>query len=221
MLINADVGECGFEVDTKIMPYVNMASIACGGHTGDQASIVATVNLAKKYKVKIGAHLSYVDKENFGRISQNISTYKLAAQLKTQLQHLEKVCYGQQLHISYIKPHGALYHDILRSLDKFKLVLNLSTTLQTAKLVVQFGLIDELRKQLAKQNNVRLLTEVFADRAYENDGINLHPRSEKASVFDNADAIKNQFNHLKSSAKADTICFHSDNPASIKALTAL
>lgn len=221
MLINADVGECGLEIDSQIMPYVDMASIACGGHIGNQNSMKKTITLAKEYQVKIGAHLSYVDKKNFGRMSKKVNKNTLFLQLKTQLFQLSMIAQQQQIDIDYIKPHGALYHDMLTDLEKFNLILKLTKFISQAKLVVQFGLINKQRKQLAKKQQVQLLDEVFADRVYQKDGIALKPRTGTGAILNNVADIKAQFKYFSTHHQASTICFHSDNLASVKALQSL
>ena len=70
--INSDLGE-GKGVEKEIMPFLTSCSIACGGHIGDKASMVETILIAKTHGVKIGAHPSYPDKENFGRKNMSIS----------------------------------------------------------------------------------------------------------------------------------------------------
>ena len=66
--INCDVGE-GLDNEAEIMPYIQACNIACGAHAGNLDSMRNVVDMAIKNKVKIGAHPSYPDKENFGRKS--------------------------------------------------------------------------------------------------------------------------------------------------------
>ncbi|HAO86221.1 MAG TPA: lactam utilization protein LamB, partial [Gammaproteobacteria bacterium] len=48
MLINCDLGECLIpNPDADIMSLIDMANIACGGHAGDDESMVKTIKLAK------------------------------------------------------------------------------------------------------------------------------------------------------------------------------
>jgi UPF0271 protein len=207
MLINSDVGEVGLEIDKLIMPKISMANIACGGHIGNKKSTLQTVELAKKYGVLIGAHISYDDKVNFGRITQNITLENLEKTLQKQLNYFDK--------IDYIKPHGALYHDNLQNTKIFNLMLNFCKNYQCF-LVVQKDILNAEKVQLAKDKNVKLFFEVFADRKYN--GKNLVARSEKGAVLQNVAEIIKQYKTLKN---ADTICFHSDNTQSVEVLKQL
>ncbi len=217
MLINCDLGECLTpNIDSKIMPKINMANIACGGHAGDKKSMLATVILAKKYRTTIGAHPSYIDKQNFGRNSIEVSTELLFTQLLQQIKTLENICINNNTKLHYIKPHGALYHDMMLNTNTMQVIINLINTINPKlKLVVQYG-INAASLTIAKKNNITLLYEAFADRAYQ--GIQLKQRGKKGSVFNDKDKIISQFYKLSSNKDIDTICFHSDNTASVDAL---
>ena len=78
--INCDLGE-GLENDNLIMPLINQCNIACGGHAGDERTIQNTIELALKHAVQIGAHPSYPDRLNFGRLTVNPEQKVLANSL--------------------------------------------------------------------------------------------------------------------------------------------
>lgn len=109
MDINADLGE-GADNDDLIMPLISSTSIACGGHFGNENSVRKTIKLAKLYNVKIGAHLSYPDVNHFGRKPMNISAINLADTLNQQLNLFLKVCEEEEIRMTHIKAHGALYN---------------------------------------------------------------------------------------------------------------
>lgn len=218
-LINCDLGEClQPNPDAQIMPLIDMANIACGGHVGDDESMIKTIALAKQNNVRIGAHPSYADKANFGRISHPLDEDALYALIKAQIGHFQTLCQAQNAKLEYIKPHGALYHDMMKDPKVIEVLIHVIEQIDPQlDLVVQAGFSDYLQN-FEKNTNVRLLHEVFADRAYE--GMQMLPRSENNAVFDNAERIAQQFHDFSSenSFKIDTICFHGDNPASIQAL---
>ena len=81
--INLDIGE-GFNIEEEMMPLINSCNIACGGHAGNILEMTRLISLAKKHQVKIGAHPSYPDKENFGRVSMDISKKDPKERLKKQ-----------------------------------------------------------------------------------------------------------------------------------------
>ena len=107
--VNADVGEgVGNELD--LMPLLSSCNIACGGHAGDLASMTQVVRLAKAHKVKIGAHPSFPDKDNFGRIDMKMSAADLYSSIKHQIRDLQEVIHSEDAQLHHIKPHGALYN---------------------------------------------------------------------------------------------------------------
>ena len=65
--LNADLGE-GAGYDDELLDLVSSASIACGFHAGDPISILASIRAARERGVAVGAHPSFADRENFGRI---------------------------------------------------------------------------------------------------------------------------------------------------------
>ena len=103
--INVDVGE-GIGNETEIMPLIASCNIACGGHAGDLDTMQYVVKLAKEYRVKIGAHPSFPDKENFGRVQMDMSCAALFTSVKQQIQTLQDVLYTQ---------HAMLHHIICQS----------------------------------------------------------------------------------------------------------
>ena len=111
--INCDVGE-GVGNEEALFPLISSCNIACGGHAGSKESIVFCLELAKKYNVKVGAHPSYPDKENFGRVSMNLSDDELILGIKQQMQLFMSLCSQMNVELHHIKPHGALYNDIAK-----------------------------------------------------------------------------------------------------------
>lgn len=221
-LINCDLGECLTpNPDAEVMPLIDMANIACGGHVGDDESINQTIRLAKENNVTIGAHPAYEDRENFGRLSINISSDDLYNSIVKQVRLFQDLCNNNNTKLEYIKPHGALYHDMMYKTDVMQVLLDVIKAVDpNLKLVVQAG-FEPYLKNFEKNANGLFLREVFADRAYQ--GLTMISRKEKGAVLDNAEAIVSQYQRFLSekSFKIDTICFHGDNNASVKALEML
>ena len=218
MITNCDLGECLTpNPDTIAMSLIDMANIACGGHAGDDESMANTIVLAKQNNVKIGAHPSYTDQANFGRVSQQLSSDALFDLVYYQVSHFQKLCHDNNATLVHVKPHGALYHDMMEKplvLDTICRVIKAID--ENLKLVVQAGV-----KNFGNNQKVTFLHEVFADRGY--DGIEMLVSGEKGAVLDSASAIVKQYQRFlnEKSFKIDTICFHSDNLASVEALTRL
>jgi UPF0271 protein len=216
--INCDLGEClSTNPDADVMPLINMANIACGGHAGDDESMVNTIRLSKENNVKIGVHPSYEDQANFGRVSYQLNDDELYDLVYQQVSHFQKLCHNNSASLEYVKPHGALYHDMMEKPLVLAVICRVIKALdENLKLVIQAGV-----KNFGNNQNVTFLHEVFADRGYN--GVEMINRGEQGAVLDNADAIIEQYQRFldEKSFKIDTICFHSDNLASVEALKQL
>ena len=221
--INCDLGE-GMPCDADIMPYISSCSIACGGHAGDDDSMRKTLALAKQYQVKVGAHPSYPDKENFGRKSLNLSKDTLKESLIAQINSLKSLLDEFGLSLHHIKPHGALYNDAARDAELAEHIIEIIKSLfPNAKLYAPFG--SELAKA-ATNHDIEVLYEVFADRNY-NDNLSLVSRTEANALIHDVNEsylhikrmlldcqVKTIQNNLKP-IQADTICVHSDTQEAV------
>ncbi len=223
MLINCDLGECLTpDPDPQIMPLIDMANIACGGHAGDVNSMSTTIAMAKTNDVMVGAHPSYFDRQNFGRVSHDLSPSDLFASLHQQLAAFIALCETHEVTLEYVKPHGALYHDMMQKPVVLDVICEVVRSLNPQlKLVVQAGVNSERMLQQAEQSQLVFLYEAFADRGYR--GAQMIPRSEAGAMLATTEAILEQVQLLNTSPPflIDTICFHSDHPQSIAALQSL
>lgn len=220
MLINCDLGEALIpNPDPDVMPLIDMANIACGGHAGSEQTVQATLEIAQRHDTKIGLHPSYLDKVHFGRRELGLSAKDIQKQLESQICAFVETPQSYGLSWFHLKPHGALYLRMMQDVDCFKTLLHVcKQRLPGVHLVIQAGRNDTLYQNMADQEGVPLLREAFADRAYLDNG-ELAPRSQKNSLYTQPKAILAQAQALIHENRADTLCFHSDNPASVIALT--
>ncbi len=219
-LINCDLGECLTpDPDEIVMPLINMANIASGGHAGDTASIRKTIDLAKRYSVTVGAHPSYDDKANFGRISHFSTTQALFDSLQQQIRRFTQICEAQKVEMHYIKPHGALYHDMMHKPEVLDVLCDLiKQENKSLSLVVQAGINQARMHEKSASTKIHFIYEAFADRAYRDN--QLVPRTESGAMLLDAKHIVDQYHSFSTQATfpVDTVCFHSDHPASVAAL---
>lgn len=230
--LNCDMGE-SFGVwkmgnDEEIMPLIDMANLACGYHASDALTMNRTVALAKKHNVTIGAHPSYQDLVGFGRRSILCSLEEIKSIILYQLGALSAFCKAHGTAVSYVKPHGALYHDMMRDENIFKAILNaISSYDKNIKLMILSGPKNEAYDYTAKLYNINLIYEVFADRNYNDDGSLVARSYENAVIQDElqvADRIKlikergylYSTNSKKLFLKADSICVHGDNDKALE-----
>src|SRR5262245_38649193 len=107
--LNADLGE-GCPFDGDLMPLITSANVACGAHAGDEATMRATLQLAKNHGIQVGAHPGYPDREHFGRRDLTMPPDQVNHVCSSQIQTLKKLAAEVGLAITYVKPHGALYN---------------------------------------------------------------------------------------------------------------
>ncbi|KUJ72000.1 5-oxoprolinase subunit PxpA [Thiomicrospira sp. WB1] len=229
LLKNCDLGEQpDTHIDAAVMPHIDQANIACGGHAGDAQSMKRVLQLAKTHNVAIGAHPSYPDRANFGRQSLNLPWAELEASLTDQVRQLTQIAASQGLPLQHIKPHGALYLDMMRSETLFARLLDWADhRFPGVPLMAQWLPDTAAFHDLAQARDLPIIWEAFADRRYQPNG-QLAPRHEPDCLHTDAQGIIDQawlfFEQTQDPhhpMQAHSLCFHSDNPASVEALIAL
>lgn len=208
--LNADLGEgCGF--DDRLMPLVTSASVATGAHAGDDSVAMATMMLARRHGVVVGAHPGYPDRENFGRKPRRLTSDQVERLVFDQCSHLVRLARSIGVVIPYVKPHGALYNQA---------VVEAPVALGLVRAVGRLGIglmtmpIGEAAR-LATKHGVPVVREGFVDRAYADDGT-LLPRSAPGAVLTDPDEIRSQFMDLIESGSVDSVCIHGDHAGSVE-----
>lgn len=227
--INCDLGE-GVAWEREIFPWIDRASIACGGHIGDEESISTSLALCKKLGVKAGAHPSYPDRENFGRISLSITDEELIVSLRNQMQLFSGVAQQMQVQVEHIKFHGALYNDAAKSPHLAKVLITMIKKEYPDTFLLVSPNSELAREAILQKQPTKL--EVFADRRYEDDYC-LQSRTINGSLLKTYAEVESQLlallekGVLVSSSgkelpiKAETLCFHGDNPEILEFLPQL
>lgn len=224
--INCDVGE-GIGNEHAMMPFIQCCNIACGGHAGNNRSMTEIVLLAIKHKVKIGAHPSYPDLENFGRKSIKLSIDELAQSLLHQIETLREIVVNYGGKLNHIKAHGALYNDLMTNEE---LSFEFLDIVAPYKNDVKLFLSDRsIVANIAIKKGFTVVYEAFADRNY-NDDLSLVSRKEKNAVITNPKTILKRVLEIKNNGTitsisglkipilAGTICLHSDTANIIESL---
>lgn len=237
ILLNCDMGESfgawRMGDDGLAMPLVDQANLACGFHAADPLTMQRTVNLAVEHGVRIGAHPSYPDLVGFGRRQMACSAEEVTALVLYQVGALEAFCRAAGTQVAYVKPHGALYHDLVRDDALFAAVLEACASYRQGLPLMVLALADNSRElRLADEADVPLMFEAFADRAYLADG-QLAPRRLSDAVHDDPERILQQalaiargepFADIDGKPlrlRADSLCVHGDNPQSLAVLRRL
>ncbi|WP_019027564.1 5-oxoprolinase subunit PxpA [Colwellia piezophila] len=233
MKLNCDLGESfgawNMGCDSEVMPHIDQASIACGFHGGDPLVMQKTLALAKQHQVAVGAHPSYPDLVGFGRRSMTCSAAEIIALIHYQVSALIGMASVQGVSVGYVKPHGALYNDMMSKPEVYSAILTaLAQYPQKLTLMIQATADLVGFKEQAKKMAVSLYAEAFADRCYGDDG-QLLARSQAGAVL-TKEAMLAQVKQLVEHGtvttisgkilklEVDSLCVHGDNIASVQAI---
>ena len=237
MKLNADVGE-GYGIwtmgdDEAVFPYIHMANVACGGHAADPVTMQKTVRLAKKYDVALGAHPSFPDILGFGRRTMSMEPEEASLHMLSQVGSLQLIAASEGAVIEYIKPHGALYNQMM---DDLTLMTSLLKALASTRLEIPLMILGtpehETHRKLADKENVSILFEAFAERRYTPKG-RLQSRNIEGSVFSTAEQIIGQAEQIIEEGQvmvnngqiiqipSDTLCVHGDKAISTQTMKRL
>lgn len=218
--LNCDMGE-GQSVEAQLVPYITSASIACGGHCGDAASMEQAIRLCHQQGVAVGAHPSYPDIANFGRKSMDLPIPDLLASLSQQIHLFKTIADAEGVPMHHIKPHGALYNDMAN--DTAVSTAFAQWLQQHYPQTMVYMLSGSLCCTILQQHGINVAQEVFADRTYTDMGT-LTPRSQPNALHTlEADVVAQvlglvQKQRVRSTSglwlplKTDTVCLHSDTP---------
>lgn len=223
--LNADLGEMpdAVERDIAILSMVSSANIACGGHAGDETSMRLMIRHAKENGVRIGAHPSYPDKENFGRKSLDIESEQLSHSLSDQITALMRIAEEEEAILSYVKPHGALYNEAMDDEGLSSLLVSVVKNIDPSLAIM--GMAESALENTAIGSDLNFIAEAFIDRAYTADA-RLQSRSIEGAVITDYELQSQQALSLASSKaiiadgkklhiKAQSLCIHSDSDGAL------
>jgi UPF0271 protein len=226
--LNADLGESpealASGADFEMMRYISSANVACGGHAGDKNTMRQTVEAAKELNVAVGAHPSYPDRENFGRLESPMAPAELEASVRQQISSLAEVAEQLGMLLVHVKPHGALYH-ATNTNREIALAVGRAVQAVDPKLIM-VGQAGAAALNIWTEMGLRSVGEAFADRTYEPDGT-LRKRTLPGALRERPDEAAQQAleivlrqkvvagNGSELPVDARTICMHSDTPGAV------
>ena len=215
---NCDLGEgCGR--DAAILPHVTSASIACGGHAGDEATMRETLRLCRECGVAAGAHPSYEDREHFGRRVLDVAPGEVARMVRAQVERLRAIAREEGVTLAHVKPHGALYNVSADDRDVADAIA--ATVADIDPTLALYALSGSALAQAGIERGLRVAHEVFAERGYDARG-RLRPRGTPGAVIESLEASIAQVRRLALHGevvadderiihlRADTLCLHGD-----------
>jgi 5-oxoprolinase (ATP-hydrolysing) subunit A len=221
--LNADVGEWEEREagDAALMPFITSANIACGVHAGNPAVMAATVALALKNGVAVGAHPGMNDRANFGRREQPIDRDGVRELITAQVTALAEIATRLGAAMRHVKPHGALYNMAARDMELATAIAEAVAALDRSLVLV--GLAGSALIAAGQRAGLTTASEAFADRAYRANGL-LDSRSAPDAILDDPDAVAARAVAIVRDHQViandgtpvpltvDTICIHGDTP---------
>ncbi|MCW4456627.1 5-oxoprolinase subunit PxpA [Microbacterium sp. MPKO10] len=227
MDLNCDLGETvdgqPTADDAAMFAHISSANVACGFHAGDADSMRRSCELAVRHNVVVGAHVSYRDRENFGRVDSEIDRATLVSHVVEQIETLNTIADAAGTAVRYVKPHGALYNRIARDPERADAVAE--AVARSCALPIM-GLPDSRIADAASAHGLRFIREAFVDRGYRADGT-LVPRNDPGAllapdaVAERAVAIVAEHEVIAATGErvrldVDSLCVHGDTPGAVQ-----
>lgn len=226
--LNCDLGESfgvyKIGMDEEVLKYISSANVACGWHAGDSVVMEKTIKLAKKNNVAVGAHPGFLDLMGFGRRTLNVSPKELKSYVKYQVGALLAFTKSEGLKMQHVKPHGAMYNMAAKDYD---LALAIAEGIKEVDdSLILMGLANSEMIRAGKDIGLKVANEVFADRAYNDDGTLVSRTLEGAVIHDKDLAISRVIRMVKEGKVESingkdidlvpqSICIHGDNPEAL------
>ena len=225
MDLNCDLGEGEpFTKTRALMRWITSANVACGGHAGTVRSMEGCTQLAKRFRVRLGAHPGAWDRAGFGRKPIQITSDELELLLLQQVGALERLAKAHGVRLHHIKLHGGLYH-ACENHDRLarRYIEVVRRWWPRATIYARAG---GLVAAAARRRTVKVWEEVYADRGYRSDGT-LVPRGERGALIMNPSAVRTRVGEIVERSRIETasgewlsvcpntICIHSDTPNAV------
>jgi UPF0271 protein len=222
--LNADLGE-GSGADEALLDIISSASIACGGHAGDEITMHVALRAAKARGVVVGAHPGFADRENFGRRRLLLAPAELDAQVRAQMTEFASIAAEEEAPVRYVKLHGALANMAAEE-DAIAAVAFAAVAGLVRDLAI-LAIDNSEQVRIALQFGFPVVREAYADRAYQPNGL-LVPRSEPGAVLHDPGAIAERAIRLAETGEivavdgtvirtaARSLCIHGDTPEAVE-----
>lgn len=227
--LNCDLGESfgayTLGLDEEVIRHVTSVNIACGWHAGDPLVLRKTIALAKEHGVSIGAHPGFPDLLGFGRRNMSVSKEEARDYTTYQLGAFYGFAHSVGLSVQHVKPHGAFYNMAGKDME---LALGICEAIYSFdKDIILLALAGSCMVKAAAQVGLRVASEFFADRAYEDDGSLVARSKPGAVIHDEALCISRVVQLAKTGTvtslsgkeiplEAHSICVHGDNPSAVQ-----
>ena len=226
--LNCDMGESfgAYKLgkDDEVIRLISSANIACGFHAGDPNVMDKTVKMAKENGVGIGVHMGYPDLLGFGRRDIIIKKEDLVNYIIYQMGALQAFCIRHGVEIQHVKSHGSMGN--MSYVNETVADAVTDAILQVMPDTMLFVIENTVVHKIAEGKGIKVVKEVFADRAYNEDGT-LVSRSVDGAVIKNPNDAADQVQNMALNGKvktingktiamtAESICVHGDTDDAI------
>jgi UPF0271 protein len=232
--LNCDMGELPEAIadgtQESLMPFLTSVNVACGGHAGDEGTMMATIEQALRSRLAVGAHPSYHDRAHFGRRELQVSPATIADSVFEQVRVLDRVATNCGTRLVHVKPHGALYNQAARERAIAQAVA--TGVARWSRDLFLVGLAGAPTLAVYRVAGFSVAAEAFADRRYEPDGSLRSRAHEDALIRDPAEAGRQALDIVERgqvtacdgspvAVNAQTICIHGDTPGAAEIATAV
>jgi len=223
--LNCDMGELPEAIADRtqeaLMPSLTSVNVACGGHAGDEWTMKTTIEQALRWKLAIGAHPSYPDRANFGRVELKLPAETVAEFVFEQVQALGVVAANCGTRVAHVKPHGALYNQAAHNRELAVAIAK--GVARWSRDVVLVGLAGSPMLDVFREAGFAVAAEAFADRRYEPDGTLRSRKFADALIRDPQQAGRQALSIVERRlviasdgsevpVNAQTLCIHGDTP---------
>jgi UPF0271 protein len=230
--INSDMGE-GFGAyrlgdDAAILDIVSSANVACGFHGGDPEIMAATFTMAREKGVAVGAHPSFADLWGFGRRVIPHSPGEIERLVAYQIGAAQALSTYAGHPIRYVKAHGALGNLTQTDRSVAEAVTRAIKAVDPKLMCLAIAL--GFQDRIARDAGLTVKSEIFADRAYTEEGFLVSRKLDGAVIHDAGKAAERVVRMVRQGAietvsgkllktPIDSICVHSDTPSAVAIAT--
>jgi UPF0271 protein len=227
--LNADLGESfgawTMGADEALLEVVGSANIACGFHAGDPLVMRRTLQAAARRGVSVGAHVAYPDLQGFGRRRLDMAPAELEAAVIYQIGALAGLAAAEGLRVTHVKPHGALNNVACAEADTARVLAR--AVAAAGRSLILLAPARSCLAEAGREAGLRVVEELFADRAYQDDG-QLVPRLRPDALIHGAEAALAHVRRMleegaivsvsgkRLPVTARSICVHGDNPDAVE-----
>lgn len=227
--LNCDLGESfgnyKLGMDEEVLGCISSANVACGFHASDPVVMQKTVKMAAEKGVAVGAHPGYPDLVGFGRRDMKVSLAEAKAMVMYQIGALDAFCRAEGIAMQHVKPHGAMYNMAGKDIGLARAICE--GICEVNPHLILLAPAGSMLTKAAKEVGLAAAKEVFADRAYEEDGSLVARTKPGAMITDTEEAISRVIGMIKEGkvkavtgkeipVQADSVCVHGDGPKALE-----